>query len=350
MKPDRSGSPRGRVGAARVVAGLLALILSFATAISASEEMMQFGEPPLIVHASPERARLGADLARRGPSEVARISRALGLEPPARIDTWLLPRKGAEQPGSFGLPAGPEWASGLALRDRPVIILRTDEEGGEAGNEVATTMSHELVHAIMSGALRGSPGDVPAWWEEGVAAHLAYEWRLVQSVHVVGLALSGSFVPLSQIEDIFPVGGPRVQWAYLESFAFLSWLDDRSGPDAIGVVHQGLLEGKSFRAAFIDAYGESPTRLEEEWKGQFLWRYRWIPILTSSSTLWGVIMVAFAVVGVAKRREATRRLAAWEDEGDVGTEVEAEAGEAPDPENGLEDDPEDDPDEEPQAR
>ena len=280
-----------------------------------ADDLLIVGEPPLVVHAPADRARVARDLAERGISEIPRIAADLGLPAPPRIDAYLLPRQGDDEPETFGLPRGPEWAAGLALDHAPVVILRTAEDRGSQGNEVATTLSHELVHAVMAAALGSRHREMPAWWREGLATHLSHEWRLVESVHVVGLAVSGRFVPLYELEAEFPAQGPRVQWAYLESFAFVGWLVEREGPESLPRFFESFTSGASFRQAFIAAFGESPTVLEREWKGEFLWRYRWLPVLTSSSTVWLVMVLIFVVAGVGKRRRAARLLAAWaEDE------------------------------------
>jgi hypothetical protein len=289
------------------VVALLVLVAGMARA----DELEIVGAPPLVVHAPTDRVRVAVDLATRGASEIPRLSAALGLPAPPRIDAYLLPRQGDDEPETFGLPRGPEWAAGIALDHAPVVILRTAEDRGSQGNEVAQTLSHELVHAIMAASLGPRHRDMPAWWREGLATHLSNEWRLVESVHVVGLALSGRFVPLYELEREFPAQGPRVQWAYLESFAFVGWLIDREGPEALPRFFESYTSGASFGEAFTVAFGASPAILEREWKGEFLWRYRWLPVLTSSSTVWLVMVLIFVIAGVGKRRRAARLLEGW---------------------------------------
>lgn len=293
---------------------LLAAMLAPITATAGADELEILGAPPLVVHAPADRVRVAADLAARGASEIPRISGALGLPAPPRIDAYLLPRQGDDEPETFGLPRGPDWAAGLALDHAPVVILRTAEDRGSQGNEVAQTLSHELVHAIMAASLGPRHREMPAWWREGLATHLSHEWRLVESVHVVGLALSGRFVPLHELEHEFPAQGARVQWAYLESFAFVGWLVDREGPEALPRFFESYRSGASFRQAFTASFGASPAVLEREWKGEFLWRHRWLPVLTSSSTVWLVMVLIFVIAGIGKRRRAARLLEGWEAE------------------------------------
>ena len=60
----------------------------------------------------------------------------------------------------------------------------------------------------------------------------------------------------------------------------------------------------------------SPPRSEAEarWRRSFLWRYRWVPILTSGTTLWMGVMALFLVAAWRRRRRSREVLERWEDE------------------------------------
>ena len=45
-----------------------------------------------------DRLRVATDLAARGPADIERIARALHLPAPPRIDVYVLPRQGEEEP------------------------------------------------------------------------------------------------------------------------------------------------------------------------------------------------------------------------------------------------------------
>lgn len=276
--------------------------------------MLRLDAPPLVLHHAPEQGDLAQQLAARGPGEVTRIALSLGLPLPSRIDVFLLPKR-AGDPEGLGLPGAPDWAAGYALVDRAEIVLRTTDVHGPTGNDAATVFTHELVHCLVAQAVGPRRhAEMPAWFVEGIASHLAHEWRLVHSAHVAGLAMAGGHVPLRQLEARFPHESKQAQLAYLQSFAFVDWLTERSGEDSLRVLLTEFRSGASFDDAFREAFGRPWSELEDEWTPGFLLRHRWIPILTSSATLWMAIVGLFVAGGVLKRRRTQAKLQQWEEE------------------------------------
>ena len=303
----------------RLARGIAAAVLALGLALPAAlaeppvpPGMLELDAPPLVLHHAPEQAALAALLAARGPGEVTRIALTLGLPVPDRIDVYLVPTRSGD-PRLMGLPGAPDWAAGYALVDRPEIVLRSTQTHGPTGNDAATVFTHELVHSLVSQAVGARRHDeMPAWFVEGLASHLAYEWRLVHSAHAAGLALSSRSVPLRQLERAFPSDSSSAQLAYLESFAFLEWLTDRSGEDALRRLLDRFREGASFDESFRHAFGAPWSELEDEWFPGFLLTHRWVPIMTSSATLWALVAVLFVAGGAFKRRRTQALLRQWE--------------------------------------
>jgi hypothetical protein len=298
-----------------LAAGLL--LAALARGAAAQSPTSEIVAPPLVFHAAPAYELLARQLAARAPDDVQRICDVLGLPMPHRIDVHVLPRHGDVDPASLGLGEGPDWAGGWAFTAQPVIVIRSSEEEGAVSSGAAKILRHELVHAIVAQAVGPRRHDeMPRWFQEGVATHLASEWQLEESVHVAGLAMSGRYVPLEEMTHALPDDAWDARMAYLESFAFLDWLAERSGEDALRRFFAEFRTGASFRTSFRHAFGGSPEMLEDEWRGGFLWRFRWLPVLTSSATVWTGMTVLFVATGVVKRRRIARRLAALQEEQD----------------------------------
>ena len=98
----------------------------------------------------------------------------------------------------------------------------------------------------------------------------------------------------------------------------MGWLVERNGRESIAALIGRVADGESFGPAFRAVFGSSRTSLEAEWKRGFLRRYRWMPILTSGSTPWFVMMI-LAVVGWARKKHRTAaRLLEMEEEERMG--------------------------------
>jgi 4-amino-4-deoxy-L-arabinose transferase-like glycosyltransferase len=91
-------------------------------------------------------------------------------------------------------------------------------------------------------------------------------------------------------------------------------LFEREGPDVAARILAGVSRGLTFEEAFRAATGETLAEAEVSfWDRQTFW-YRWVPVLTSSVTLW-MLVTALALWAIRRRRArdaAQRRI--WEEE------------------------------------
>ncbi len=123
----------------------------------------------------PERFAPAAErLEKVGPGTVRSVSRALGLEDLGTVEAWILPEVDDyfEVTGTPGSP--PEWAVGLSLSDRGVIIVINGTGPNGELVDLEKTFEHELAHVAIDRARAGNP--VPRWFNEGFALMQADEW------------------------------------------------------------------------------------------------------------------------------------------------------------------------------
>ena len=284
---------------------------------------------PITIFYEPGFESVAEQLAARAGPELERVTRALGLPPPPEAEVHLLPRKGPVQPHERGLPGGPAWSAGLTLGSRPVIVLRTAEGLSADGTmRVGQVFTHELVHLVAIQALEGRHGALPAWLQEGTAAHLAYEWRWADSGRALRFAVGGSFVPISRLRNGFRGDPQAVADAYFQSRAFVGWLIDEHGTVRFRKLWRRLAEGEDFDRAFFRTYGTPVVEQEEDWRRYFRRRYAWVPLLTSATTPWIVVCLLVLVGWARKKRRGARKLAEWEEEERLRDEAAAAAAAA----------------------
>jgi hypothetical protein len=120
--------------------------------------------------------------------------------------------------------------------------------------------------------------------------------------------LPGGSVQLSDLDPLFGEGYGRAARAYTLSGAFVGDLVARAGADAPGRILALIAEGRPFDEAFARATGTTLTEAEASfWRRQNLWN-RWVPILTSTFTLWtGITLLAIWAIGKRRRRDARIR-------------------------------------------
>jgi hypothetical protein len=121
-------------------------------------------------------------------------------------------------------------------------------------------------------------------------------------------------VSLAELDQRFTGGQSEVNRAYAIAGSFVHDLFDRYGQDVAARILQGVSRGLSFPDAFRAATGDSLAAAESSfWDRQTFW-YRWVPVLTSSVTLW-MIVTLLALWAIKRRRArdaALRRI--WDEE------------------------------------
>jgi hypothetical protein len=126
--------------------------------------------------------------------------------------------------------------------------------------------------------------------------------------------VGGREISLAEVERQFSGGRGATSEAYAVAGAFVNDLLGRYGDDAVARILSGMGRGLSFEDAFREGTGTPLAQVERSfWRRQSFW-YRWVPILTSSVTLW-MLVTLLAIWAMGKRRArdaALRRL--WEEE------------------------------------
>jgi hypothetical protein len=244
----------------------------------------------------------------------ARLRALLGTQAAGPFTIYLAPGPPAQAALGAFLPAGPEWASGYAFRGSGIAVLRGDPRRGPLQIGFVPVLRHELVHLVLNEALGTRAGEPPVWFSEGTASFLAHEGGLRDLAVLARTALSQRYIPLRDLTDSFPAGRGEADAAYVESYAFVARMVELHGPGSLARIVGGMRAGAAFDEAFRAVAGRSVAGEEALWRRSFLWRYRWIPVLTSGTTLWIAVTLLFLFAGWRRRRHAREVMARWEEE------------------------------------
>ena len=156
------------------------------------------------------------------------------------------------------------------------------------------------------------PRGLPRWLEEGIATWEERSFRL-EDIVVYSTSLLTSDLPrLAELDQGFHASEGEAQLAYAASFAFVSFSARRHGDS---FVRDLVRESRNHELpeAWRRVTGSSLEESESAWRSQSLFRYRWLPILTASSTLWIGITALAMVVAIKRRRQALAVRAKWEE-------------------------------------
>jgi hypothetical protein len=263
--------------------------------------------PKLVVLGPPSLDRVAARVRAIDPTRFLDAMRLVGLDDPGPpIQVFLGPE------GSDLANGVPPWVSGYAYGAEGVIVLLPARTPSYPDSSLEELLRHEVAHVLVARAAGGRP--LPRWFHEGVAMIAGTSWGLDDRSRLTVTMIGGQAVSLADVERQFTADRGSTFEAYAVAGSFVNELLSREGDDAVARVLAGVGRGLSFEDAFRDATGATLADAERSfWRRQSFW-YRWVPILTSSVTLY-MLITLLAIWAMGKRRardSALRRM--WEEE------------------------------------
>jgi hypothetical protein len=207
----------------------------------------------------------------------------------------------------------PFWSAGVAYPSLNLIIIKSPRATKRGHIDLRKVFTHEFTHIALGRAFRGRE-KIPRWLDEGLAMYESREWNLSRVSTMTRAVLTDSLIPLSEITHSFPWEAERAELAYSESFYLISYLISQYSKESFHRFIKKYSGGKELEEVLMEVYGIRFEELEERWRGYVKLRFSWIPILTSTTTLWFLVTVAFILAYVRRRRANRLKLAEWEGE------------------------------------
>ncbi|MCL2723104.1 MAG: peptidase MA family metallohydrolase [Polyangiaceae bacterium] len=219
----------------------------------------------------------------------------------------------------------PDYADGVAYpRLRLMLLSMLAPRGGEAV-DLDRVFRHELAHLALDEAVAGQ--HVPVWFNEGLAMSLSSENRFDRLGVLWNATVSGTLLPLSELDRNFPNNHFEVNIAYAQSGDFVSFLMRRSDRARFAAMIRRVREGVAFDRALADAYGTDLRKLEFQWRSDLERRYTIWPIVAGGGIVWVAAIGGLGLAYAKRRRRAQAILARWEREEAIEDALMARAAE-----------------------
>jgi hypothetical protein len=206
----------------------------------------------------------------------------------------------------------PDYAAGVAYHGMHLVLISMLAPRGAEAVDVDEVFRHELAHVALEDAVLGQ--HVPVWFNEGLAIRLSGELAMARTKTLWGATLSGTLIPLADLDRSFPRDNFDVSIAYAESADFMRFLTRRADRLRFAAMIDRVRGGQAFDRAVAEAYGSDLRRLELEWRSDLDHRFSVIPVLTGGGLLWVLVIGALGAAYVRRRRRARAILARWERE------------------------------------
>ena len=297
--PERRRRRRLEMSALR---GLLVALCITATATEAAGR-----EPPELRFEAPDvLAPQIEQLERLDDADLVSIMDLLGLDRPGPPITVKLAREGSPE-----ARLAPSWAVAYAVGGAGLVVLIPSRVPGYPDDSLDTVLRHEIAHVLIARAARHRR--IPRWFNEGLAIYASRDWGFEDRARLTWATLRRSGA-LADLDQRFAGGRHSATGAYALSAAFVRFLLDRHGPFVAARIFDEIAQGHSFEKAFHRTVGASIAAEEARyWRHLDIWS-KWVPLLSSSTTLW-ILITLLALWAFKRRRERDAELlAAWDEE------------------------------------
>lgn len=266
---------------------------------------------------------LGREAARALPAVRDEVSRRLGW-PYAGPDVEVVVVTGHDRMHDEAHAHVPEWAVGVALSSRALILIRADLLYRGFGGGLVPVLRHEWVHLAWGRYAGEKRRLLPLWVEEGIAEEIGGGVSIDLGATLDLAVVFDRLLDFRDLETGFPRGRRRAALAYRQSHSWIQYVADHVGWLPIQRVLRSLVAGDLPEDALP---GESPfehaVRTHTE-RSVGEWQAAWRVSLEESATPWfhlllrdfqGSLLTALALLGavaffflIRRRRRQIARL------------------------------------------
>ena len=208
----------------------------------------------------------------------------------------------------------PDWGVGCAIPEQNLIILKSPYHF-KYYRSFSQVVTHELAHIFLGKYANGKK--IPRWLDEGFAMHQSQEWTIGQDVSIARAVLTGSILPLSDIESVNAFSESKAELSYTESFLAVSFLYNQYGKGTEKELLAQLANGSSLDMAFLRTIGSNYLSFQLDFEKYLKTKYNWVSFLGDTFFLWLGLAFLIVILYFLKRRYTRKRLKEWELEDQV---------------------------------
>jgi hypothetical protein len=264
-------------------------------------------QPQIRIEAPPELSAVRAQLESAEPKLLAGIVELVGLEDPGPVIRVVL----VPESSRLAQEAAP-WIAGFAVGSAGEVVIFPARSPSYPHNSLQDVLRHEVAHVLITRAAAGET--VPRWLNEGLAMAVERSWGFEDQTRLLYQLVLGPSTGFSGMDALFAGDKGNQDRAYALSGAVVRELIQRFGDTFPARLLARVKTGTPFDTAFADVTGVTVHQAESDfWKQQRVWT-TWVPILTSSATVW-MLVTLIAILAIRKRRQkdaAMRRK--WDEE------------------------------------
>lgn len=257
----------------------------------------------------PAAAERVASLVRDADAIKEELTDALGQPVLAHVEVRIAPTIADMAKLAPASAPPPDYASGVAYTGMHFVLLSMLAPRGAEAVDLDEVFRHELAHVALEDATAGKR--VPVWFNEGLAISLSNELVWARRQTLINATLSGTLIPLSDLDRSFPRDHHEVSVAYAQAADFMQFLRRRSDHARFVSMIERVRDGQPFERAIAAAYSSDLRKLEFQWRSDLERRFSIIPVLTGGGIIWVLVIGALVLAYVRRRRRTKAVLEKW---------------------------------------
>ena len=161
------------------------------------------------------------------------------------------------------------------------------------------TLKHELCHLLLHRHIQ--EGRLPKWLDEGVAQWVSDGFGEIimdrSKSFLTRAALTGNYIPVSDLAVRFPENKQGLLLAYDESKSLIEYIVSEFGKGSILAILENLKDGYEINLAIEKSISISFYELEKQWRARLSKRLTWLIYL--SNNLYLILFFLAAVLTIA---------------------------------------------------
>ncbi len=211
----------------------------------------------------------------------------------------------------------PEWAGGVCVSFKSLIVLRADRiEPPTPFSSANTVLRHEWVHLAWARRSGKHRRQIPLWLEEGLAEEIGGGISVDAGASLDFAAAFDRLIPFDEIDDRFPANAGRAGLAYQQGRSWVRFFVAEAGWRVLHDVLLGVadgdtkIEGAGFSGPFEYLIWKRTDQSVSQWHAR--WRSRleetadpWYHLLGRDLTgtiFFGVALIAAVAFFVMRSR------------------------------------------------
>lgn len=279
----------------------IALVTAVLMPVEAEQPRRVFGGERLRVLHRAQHRELAKLALEEGGDALDRLSGMLGVEPPRRIDVFIVASQ--EEFDELTGDDRSTWTLGMALPSRLRVVVKP-----MGPQRLPRLLAHELAHVMLEVRMGEHAGVLPRWLHEGIAQYAEGGLQAEQRRVIARAALSGELLTIGELDEAFGGDPERVALAYAQSFTLVEYLGSLRPAEGVDPLLTQLAKGRDVRLALGLAYGRPVPEMQREWLTRLRRGYATALAPPWSETLVGLLFVTALVIAVVMVRRRSARI------------------------------------------